>query len=371
MRIKTLLLAGVASGVVAAAGAASAAEVTPGGALDIKLSGQFRTGVVFGENDSISGRDPGYGFYTNNRFFIDVRGKDDGSLMEYGGRVRLRLDNGRGNFTSRTQQIIVGNEPITVATGETSSGPIIDRSWLFVRGGWGEIRFGNEVGPGDEMKVFSSTVAAGTGGVDGDFNPAFNDSPFTYTVPLSGAATKIVYYTPTLAGFQAGVSFAPDDDAGGLISQIDDTGGGRQHVEGGISYKGGFSGVDLLASVTASTAKRVEGTNDDADINGIMGGISVGFGGFNVAGAYGTNGGDVEDVDYWNVGIGGAFGPAKLSLEYATAEGADQEPTAIVASATMGLMPGLSLLADVGLYDSDAEDSDESFAGLVAIDIQF
>lgn len=371
MRIKTLLLAGVASGVVAAAGAASAAEVTPGGALDIKLSGQFRTGVVFGENDSISGRDPGYGFYTNNRLFVDVRGKDDGSLMEYGGRIRMRLDNGRGVFTTRTEQIAVGDEPITVVTGGEPSGPIIDRSWLFVRGGWGEIRFGNEVGPGDEMKVFSSTVAAGTGGVDGDFNPAFLNSPFTYTVPLSGAATKIVYYTPTLAGFQAGVSFAPDDDAGGLISQIDDTGGGRQHFEGGISYKGGFAGVDLLASVTASTAKRVEGTNDDADVNGIMGGISVGFGGFNVAGAYGTNGGDVEDVDYWNVGIGGAFGPAKLSLEYATAEGEDQEPTAIVASATMGLMPGLSLLTDIGLYDNDAPGSDESFAGLVAIDIQF
>jgi hypothetical protein len=358
MRIKTLLLAGVASGVVAASGVASAAEVTPGGALDIKLSGQLRAGVLFGENDSISGSDPGYGMYTNNRLFIDVRGKDDGSLMEYGGRWRLRLDNGRGD-----------------------SNNLVDRGWLFVRGGWGEVRLGNEVGPGDDMKVFSSTIAAGTGGVDGDFNPAFGNPIFTYTVPLSGASTKGVYYTPSIAGFQAGVSFSPDDDAGGLISQNDDSDtGGRQHVEGGISYKGGFSGFDILASVTGASAKVTQGTNDDADINGVMGGVSVGFGGFNIAGAYGYNGGDVPDVNYWNIGIGGAFGPAKLSLEYATANGDatvngvtsdDTDPTAIVASATMGLMPGLSLLADIGMYDTDLPGADDNFAGLVAVDIQF
>jgi hypothetical protein len=355
MRIKTLLLAGVAAGVVGAAGVASAAEVMPGGALDIKLSGQFRTGVLFGENDSISGSDPGYGMYTNNRFFLNVIGKDDGSLTEYGGRVRFRLDNGRG-----------------------SENNLIDRSWLFLRGGWGDFRAGNVEGPGDEMKVFSSTIAAGTGGVDGDFNPAFGNPIFTYTVPLSGAATKVVYYTPSIAGFQAGVSFAPDDNAGGLVSQNDDSdGGGRQHVEGGISYKGGFMGFDVVSSVTAASAKTTVGTNTDADINGVMGGVSVGFGGFNVAGAYGYNGGDAPDVNYWNVGIGGGFGPAKVSLEYATASGdagaglGDTDPTAIVASATMGLMPGMSLLTDIGLYDTDLPNSENSFAGLVAIDIQF
>ncbi|HWL69768.1 MAG TPA: porin [Geminicoccus sp.] len=356
MRIKTLLLAGVASGVVAAAGAANAAEVMPGGALDITLSGQLRAGVLFGENDSISGNDPGYGMYTNNRVFIDVRGKDDGSLMEYGGRFRLRFDNGRG-----------------------SNNNIVDRSWLFIRGGWGEVRLGNEVGPGDNSKVFSSVIAAGTGGIDGDFNPAFGNSVYTYVVPLSGAATKVVYYTPEIAGFQAGVSFAPDDDAGGLVSQNDDSDqGGRQHVEGAITYKGAFSGVDILAGVTASTAKFGP---DDEDLNGISGGVSLGLFGFNLAGAYGHNGGDLADVDYWNIGIGGSFGPAKLALEYSQADGnvdpllggtpGDSTPTAIVLSGTMGIMPGVSLLTDIGLYDTDLPGSDENFAGLVAVDIQF
>jgi predicted porin len=356
MRIKTLLLAGVASGVVAAAGAANAAEVMPGGALDITLSGQLRAGVLFGENDSISGNDPGYGMYTNNRVFIDVRGKDDGSLMEYGGRFRLRFDNGRG-----------------------SNNNIVDRSWLFIRGGWGEVRLGNEVGPGDNSKVFSSVIAAGTGGIDGDFNPAFGNPVYTYVVPLSGASTKVVYYTPEIAGFQAGVSFSPDDDAGGLVNQNDDSDfGGRQHVEGAVTYKGAFSGFDILAGVTGSTAKIGP---DDEDINGISGGVSVGFGGFNVAGAYGHNGGDLSDVDYWNVGIGGAFGPAKLSVEYSQADGnvdpvlggtpGDTTPSAWVASATMGIMPGVSLLTDIGLYDTDLPGADQDFAGLVAVDIQF
>ncbi|WP_191058580.1 porin [Geminicoccus harenae] len=362
MRIKTLLLAGVASGVVAAAGAANAAEVMPGGALDITLSGQLRAGVLFGENDSINGRGPdtgdrGYGMYTNNRFFIDVRGKDDGSLMEYGGRWRLRLDNGRG-----------------------SENNLVDRSWLFIRGGWGEVRLGNEVGPADNSKVFSSVIAAGTGGIDGDFNPAFNgsngfDSVYTFVVPLSGAATKIVYYTPEIAGFQAGVSFAPDDDAGGLVSQINDRTGDRDHLEGAVTYRGAFAGVDLLAGVTGSAGK----TEDGDDFNGISGGLSFGLFGFNLAGAYGYNGGDVPDVNWWNVGIGGAFGPAKLALEYSTANGdstngittVETDPTAIVLSGTMGIMPGVSFLTELGMYDSDLPGSDDSFAGLVAVDIQF
>ena len=353
MRIKTLLLAGVASGVVAASGVANAADVLPGGALDVTLSGQIRSGVVFGENNVISGADPGYGMYSNNRVFIDVRGKDDGSLMEYGGRFRLRFDNGRG-----------------------STNNIVDRSWLFVRGGWGEVRLGNEVGPGDNSKVFSSTIAAGTGGVDGDFNPAFNNPIYTYTVPLSGASTKGVYYSPEIAGFQAGVSFSPDDNSGGLLSQINDSdAGGRQHVEGAVTYKGAFAGLDILAAVTGSDVK--VGPTDD-DLHGVSGGVSFGLFGFNVAGAYGYNDGDTASaVNYWNVGVGGAFGPAQLAIEYSTASGKvngdDTDPYAAVLSGTMGLMPGLSLLTDIGYYDTDLPNSGDtsSFAGLVALDVQF
>ncbi len=381
MRIRPLLLAGVALGVFAAVGAASAAEVTPGGGLDITLSGQFRTGVVFGGSELINGAtDPGYGFYTNNRLFMDVRGKDDDSLTEYGGRIRFRLDNDRGNADN------VSFNPINGLRTEGATS-LIDRSWLFVRGDWGEIRFGNEVGPADEMKVGSYTIAAGTAGIDGDFNPATRNRVYTYTAPLSGAATKIVYYTPEVAGFQAGVSFAPDDNAAGLLFQNNDSElGGEQHLEAGISYAGGFSGFDILASVTASAAKvNIAGATPGSiikgqDINGVMGGVSVGFAGFSVAGAYGTNGGDIADIDYWNIGIAGALGPTKLSLEYSTGSGDaivggvatdDTDPTAIVASATVGLMPGLSLMTNVGLYDPDVPRYDASFAGLMAIDVKF
>ena len=122
-------------------------------------------------------------------------------------------------------------------------------------------------------------------------------------------------------------------------------------------------------------------TADDEDFNGISGGLSFGLFGFNLAGAYGYNGGDVPDVSWWNVGIGGAFGPAKLALEYSTANGdttngvtgqtVESDPTAIVLSGTMGIMPGVSLLTELGMYDNDLPGGDDSFAGLVAVDIQF
>ncbi len=47
------------------------------------------------------------------------------------------------------------------------------------------------------------------------------------------------------------------------------------------------------------------------------------------------------------------------------------KPAAIVASATIGIMPGFSLLTDVGLYDIDLPGSDSNFAGIVAVNVLF
>ena len=42
-----------------------------------------------------------------------------------------------------------------------------DETWIFLRGGWGEIRLGDEDGVVDNSVVGGQTIAAGTGGIDG------------------------------------------------------------------------------------------------------------------------------------------------------------------------------------------------------------
>ena len=42
-----------------------------------------------------------------------------------------------------------------------------DETWIFLRGGWGELRMGDEDGVVDNSVVGGQTIAAGTGGIDG------------------------------------------------------------------------------------------------------------------------------------------------------------------------------------------------------------
>jgi hypothetical protein len=81
--------------------------------------------------------------------------------------------------------------------------------------------------------------------------------------------------------------------------------------------------------------------------------------GFKVAGGYGTEETGNRERDYFNVGVGAGFGPANVSVNYmlvVDSEGlAGDEPSNLVFSADVGLMPGLVLAGDVGFFDNDID----------------
>ena len=70
-----------------------------------------------------------------------ARGKSEETGLEYGAHDRVR---GRHQPHHNT-----------------------DETWLFLRGGFGEVRFGDEDGVVDNSSVGGQTIAAGTGGIDG------------------------------------------------------------------------------------------------------------------------------------------------------------------------------------------------------------
>jgi outer membrane protein OmpU len=347
MTMRKLLLgttALIGAGVLGAAalpGSAGAAEVKPGGALDVTISGFARFRAHGGDldnqrlNDDIS---TGLDFSNDTEVHVILRGKHDATGLEYGGTVEFEADTNRTDNT--------------------------DETWVFVSGGFGELRFGDEDGAVDNSSIGAYTIAAGTGGIDGSIVDVLSVSPVRPT--NSDDATKIRYYTPSLGGFQAGVSYTPNADVGGDTLALKGDAGPDlgDWVEGALVYEGDFAGLGVQASVVGSFADvKNEGDLGGDDAWAYYAGAATDVFGFKVGGGFGDEEFGGLERTYYNLGIGAGFGPVNASLNYGQvidSEGfAGDEPYNIVASADFALMPGLVLAGDVGYFDNDVDDADD------------
>jgi outer membrane protein OmpU len=197
--------------VLALSGPASAAEVRSGGALDIVISGFARFLVAYGDIDKKANFDPPgdasfedlstFDFRNDTEVHIVATVTHDATGIEYGGTIEFEADT-FGSDQDRTE----GGERLLNAN--------TDETWIFVRGGLGELRAGDTDSASNALRVGADAVAVGTGGIDGtvvnidqvvnvDFDRTAEDR------------TKIVYYSPVFAGLQFGISYQPDSDRGG------------------------------------------------------------------------------------------------------------------------------------------------------------
>lgn len=318
-----------------------AATISPGGALDITITGFIRSMAYGGDVDAArldNQFSTGLNFRNDVEAHVVTRAKHDGTGIEYGGTIEFEADT---NSTRNT-----------------------DETWLFIRGGFGEFRMGDEDGVADNSKVGGFTVAAGTGGIDGTVVD-------TIAVNVVGPSntddnTKVRYYTPSFGGFYAGISYAPSAKQGDQFASKDAN--PQDFTEGALVYNGTFGGVDILASVVGGIC-RIENSDND-DCHTIFGGAAITLWGFKIGGGYGTEkigggpgGTAVSDRDWWNAGIGASFGPVNVSVTYGQADVSNDvvingntvsDPYNIVVSADIGLMPGLVLAGDVGFFNNDA-----------------
>jgi len=368
MKLKTIVLgtsalAGVAMLGSASAVPAAAAEVKPGGALDVTITGFLRAEAGGGEQDSIS-RDPnkarGLDFRNDTEVHVLARGKSEQTGLEYGATVEFEAD-----------------------TDQTFN---TDETWMFLRGGWGEMRMGDEDGAVDNSIIGGQTIAAGTGGIDGStFVVAGIRGEGVFPTETSDQ-TKIRYYTPSFGGFSMGVSYTPTSNqidsgnnngdniankntgASGAAMQAQDT------FEGALVYDGDFGGVGVTASVVGlygwlrNDAKKPieDGGFDGDEYYNVTGGVALDLWGFKLAGSVGTDTIGNEDHQFATAGIAYGFGPVNTSITYATIwdsnndfsdrEGYDK-PKNLVVSADYALAPGLVLAGDVAFFDLDAADT--------------
>ena len=355
MKLKNIILgtsalAGVAMLGAATAVPAAAAEVKPGGALDVTITGFLRAEAGGGEQDDFNG-DPdkarGLDFRNDTEVHVLARAKSEQTGLEYGATVEFEADTNQSFNT--------------------------DETWMFLRGGWGELRMGDEDGVADNSSLGGQTIAAGTGGIDGS---SFVAGPEPYVfITNTNDATKIRYYTPNFGGFSAGVSYTPTQNVvgSGAVNgdNIANKGGaaamqGENIFEGGLVYDGEFGGVGIMASVVGLWGDLKNGGEaafGDDKWRGTQAGAVVDLFGFKLAGSYGYNEVGEQKNQFVTAGIGAALGPVNTSVTYARlidtnsdyeeATGFGDAAQNLVFSADIALAPGLVLAGDVAVFDQD------------------
>jgi hypothetical protein len=363
---------------------AKAAEVLPGGYPDITITGFARFLAHDGQPDDAR-QDNSFSrkldFSNRTEVHVLAHARDEQTGMEYGGTIEFLADT---NNTLNTEA-----------------------TWIFVRGGWGEVRLGDEEGVAENSSVGGQEVAAGTGGIDGDVV----DEIATGVVFLTNTdtATKIRYYTPSFAGFSVGVNYVPTQeevDSGDLNGDFLARKNGefamqaKHVVEGGLIYEGELADdVDLLASVvgiagklTSAGAGEFAGGDDEEEEDGDPSGSNRWWGsqagavldlyGFKLGGSLATERvGELERTFYTaGVGWGREESPFNVSITYGQvidSRGTPYDkPYNLVFSADYTLMPGLVMAGDFGVFDNDGTDpeyggGDEGWQAVVELGLAF
>jgi predicted porin len=160
--------------------------------------------------------------------------------MRYGAMFELQMDN--------------------VAGG---SGTAVDYDELygFVKGSWGELRFGQEDAAANLMQVRRpGTLWMGSDDAWDEFvvqSGTFGGSPYIMSGLTDGSdKTKIIYLSPQFFGFDVGFSYAPNDGEGERTQRADsltEFQRDRTRIENEISailrYRGTFGAVGVGASI--------------------------------------------------------------------------------------------------------------------------
>ncbi|HYG84683.1 MAG TPA: porin [Azospirillum sp.] len=265
------------------------------------------------------------------RFVLTPSAKADNGL-EYGARLRVRADTsnaGAGNNSTNVNRLL--NQ---------------DRAFIFAKGGFGTVQAGTINGLSDEYGFIGPNVEGISGSADNtdvDFlagSPLYESAPGEADRVLArstnfrnlasgNAATRIVYLTPTIAGFQGGVSYMPrSDDSQNSIRRTKFDGAFEDVVEVGGIYLREIGPVALEASAYYEFGDTQRTSDTGPELKNLSSyniAANVGFADFKVGAMYRNAGesgyvkgaiGDAADQETWIVGANYTLGPVIFAANY-------------------------------------------------------
>ncbi len=222
-------------------------------------------------------------------------------------------------------------------------------------------------GPVDESVIGGQTIAAGTGGIDGDMVDELAIGIIQPTA--SDTATKIRYYTPVFGGFQFGLGYTPNvDDGGDTLATTDAE--ISNWLEATATYEGELAGLEVTASAIGGLGEvkdEVAFAGDDrlwtwfVGVTAVLDVVEFGAG-------YGEEDAGGLKRCYANLGAGMELGPVYASLTGGQVLDTDNyagvgKPWNIVLSADMELMPGLVLAGDAAWFTNDFDEETRTATG--------
>ena len=339
-------------GALALAGPVAAQQTfSLGGELDLEITGESDFKVEFADEDFRLGDDGegndvprSWAFNQDTEVAFIFTGVGDATGIEYGANIQMDIGSG-----SNVQ---------------------FDETWMFFESTWGEVRLGNDDAVTDTLRITSNFVERGSGGLDGD-GRVFPRN----TRPEDGdEATKIIYYTPQVAGFQGGISYAINNGDFGT------TGGDNtettNHIDVGANYLGEFGGIGFgfYGGLSTFQTPKAPGSPDGSDENALgwqIGATANAFG-FEIAGSYWDDdletqrflGNEVDNA--WNVAVATELAGVGVSLAYQGEEGVTDDDDADIygGSADVGILPGVALQADIFYVDEEDVDGLNALVGL-------
>lgn len=339
-------------------------------ALQLGLGGYYvaAAGVDFSQDDEAG--EPG------NNTSSDVFRQD----VEVYFKGEVTLDNG----------LAVG---ATIQLEGQQSGDQIDEVWAYFKGGWGQIRFGDDDDAFEQL-AYLIPNASNAFGVDTPFFDFANNfgtaggqalaQTNTSIHRLSGDGTKIIYFSPNFGGFTFAASWAPDRDAedthSGFTSGAGGFGGGGTTgtnaatvddiFAAALNFEQDFNGVNLVLGVGGGHANiKAPAAGQDDDRWNFRGHAIVGFAGFTIgaAGSYLDNrsNANATEPDLWVAGAGATYNWDAWTVGLAWSHGeyevfdnsSDTDQLDIIQiTGRYDLGPGISLDGMVGYnqYDSNA-----------------
>jgi outer membrane protein OmpU len=271
--------------------------------------------------------------------------------------------------------------PVNSRTGGTDQ---IDEKWGYVKGGFGELRFGDEDDARKLLAVYApyATIIFSVNSPYWTFNnPAPGQAATTNTTApfLENDSAKIIYFTPSFGGFQLAASYTPDstqDRAQGGTGGTDEAGQFSNVLSAAGQYNGKFGDVTVQGSAGVTKGYSEVRTLDDPII--WEAGLVLGFGAFRIGSTVGM-GDDLAPGSTWNAAgatealvyeIGGTYtmGATTVGLawshgEYEQTDGEEDANDHIQLGLGHKLGEGVEVGAFVGLFEYDDEgaaDSDNS-----------
>jgi hypothetical protein len=252
----------------------------------------------------------------------------------------------------------------------------IDERWGYVRGGFGELRFGDEDDARKLLAVYApfATIVFSVNSPYWTFNNRGMGHAITTnsTAPfLENDSAKIIYFTPSLGGFQLAASYVPD----ATQDRFQGGTGGTNELQfsNTVSAAGAYNGKfgDVTVKASAGVTKGFAEIQDESDPIIWQAGLVLGVGAFQIGSTIGIGDDLVQAVgsSTWNGAaaieamvyeIGGTYtmGASTVGLawshgEYEQLDGGEDTNDHIQLGFGYAVGEGITAGAFVGLFDYD------------------